>query len=156
MNRFARLVLLGITLTLVTGAASAEPRCRKARGFFEIQTFGGPECPSEVGQCAAGVLRGTLRGTNELVGTSLVTTVQTPTSGVLLLTGDNVIHTDRGDLYSQDAILFAVTGEGEFSEVDTFVGGTGAYAGATGRLVATGTMTDGVVVGSYEGEVCVP
>jgi hypothetical protein len=76
---------------------------------------------------------------------------------VILLLGDNAIHTRDGDLFTKDAVGLKTTGEKEFAEVDVAVGGTGAWAGATGTITATGTfdpVTGGS--GSYEGEICTP
>jgi hypothetical protein len=55
------------------------------------------------------------------------------------------------------AIVLQTTGEEEFAEVDVAVGGTGAWAGATGTITATGTF-DPVAggTGRYAGEICTP
>jgi hypothetical protein len=38
--------------------------------------------------------------------------------------------------------------------VDTIVGGTGAYEGASGRFVATGVFANGEGEGASSGEIC--
>ena len=73
---------------------------------------------------------------------------------MVLLTGDNVIHTSRGDIQTKDSIVLSTVGKGEFAEVDTVVGGTGIYAGATGTVTATGTFLNGVGEGITVGEIC--
>jgi len=80
----------------------------------------------------------------------------TPTTAVLLLTGDNIIHTDGGDLLTKDAIVLRTTGAGDFAEVDTVIGGTGDWTGASGQFSATGTFTSAGGAGRYAGQVCVP
>lgn len=74
-----------------------------------------------------------------------------------LITGNNIIHTNKGDLMTQDAIVLRTTGAGEFAEVDTVVGGTGDWAGATGVIQAVGTFTfEAGGTGNYSGQICIP
>ena len=76
---------------------------------------------------------------------------------MVLLTGDNRIETRRGVLSTKDSIVLRTSGDGEFAEVDTIVGGTGALAGATGVFTATGSYSAAVGgSGVYEGELCLP
>lgn len=164
MNRKSNLTRIGraalaasaLALTFLTASpAAAEPSCRVIRGTVSLALSEG-DCGSATGLCATGTLRGTLRGTSEFVGTSAVPNVDTAATAVITLTGDNVIHTAEGDLFTKDAIVLATTGGGEFAEVDTIVGGTGDYAGATGRFVATGTFGATGGEGTLLGEVCMP
>jgi hypothetical protein len=57
-------------------------------------------------------------------------------------------------LLTKDAISLDTAGNGEFAEVDTIVGGTGLWAGYTGKLTATGTFADGSGEGTYSGLAC--
>ncbi|HKZ86248.1 MAG TPA: hypothetical protein VJ793_21650 [Anaerolineae bacterium] len=83
--------------------------------------------------------------------------MDTPTTSVVILTGDNLIQTARGTLMTKDAIVLQTTGAGDFVEVDTIVGGTGEWAGATGSISAIGTFTAAAGgEGAYTGEVCTP
>jgi hypothetical protein len=94
-------------------------------------------------------------GPSAFTGTSLTQTIDTPTTGVVLLTGDNQITTKAGTLSTKDAIVPRTTGAGDFAEVDTVVAGTGEWAGATGVLRAQGTFTvAGGGSGEYVGQVC--
>lgn len=155
--KLAVLLLSAITvLALMVSGALADPRCKKVNGKFTLQAVAGPTCLSPVGICATGVYQGSLKGHNEFTGTSVVTTADTPATAVILLTGDNVIHTGHGDLITKDAIVLNTTGAGEFGEVDTIVSGTGDWVGAIGRLTATGTFAGGVGAGDFQGEVCTP
>ncbi len=98
-----------------------------------------------------------MSGTNSFTGTSLTPTVDTPTTGVVLLTGDNHFQTKDGELLTKDAIVLRTTGAGEFAEVDTIIGGTGEWAGASGTFQAIGTFTISAGgEGEYSGEVCFP
>lgn len=157
MTRSTHITLV-LTLALgslsFAGAAAATPRCHKVVSVVTLAADPEPTCGSPIGLCAGGELRGTLRGSSEFVGTSFTPTVDTAATGTVLLTGDNTIHTARGDIFTKDAIVLATTGDGEFAEVDTIVGGTGDYAGATGQLIGTGTFIDGVGEGLLIGEIC--
>ena len=68
--------------------------------------------------------------------------------------GDDLFQTKDGILMTKDAIVLRNTDAGEFAEVDTIIGGTGAWAGTTRTIQAIGTLTlsnDGE--GEYTGEV---
>lgn len=144
-----------LTSAFAAAPAAAGPLCKAVHGRFTLQAFV-DGCASPVGICAAGTYDGGIQAHSDFVGSSLAPTVDTAATGVVLLTGDNAIHTRNGDLFTKDAIVLATTGAGEFAEVDTIVGGTGEYAGASGRLTATGTFAGGAGVGSFVGEICWP
>jgi hypothetical protein len=148
---------VALALVLAGGGTLADAGCKKVSGKFTLQPVTGPACTSSVGVCATGVYRGDLAGTSSFVGSSLVPTVDTPTTGVILLTGDSDFTLAGGTLLTKDAIVLRTTGAGDFAEVDTIVGGTGAWAGTTGQFSATGTFTAASGgEGVYSGEVCTP
>lgn len=151
-----RNIVAALLLTsAVAGApAWADPLCKAVHGRLTLEVVTDGSCTSSTGLCATGTYYGGLQAHSEFVGSSLAPNVDTAATGVVLLTGDNVIHTRDGDLLTKDAIVLATTGNGEFAEVDTIVGGTGEYAGASGRLTATGTFAGGAGVGSFVGEIC--
>jgi hypothetical protein len=153
--RFASLAFL-LTLGLAAGnAASATPVCQAVHGRVEIAAYE-PTCGSAIALCAHAMLHGTIKATSDFVGTGAVPTADTPATGVLTLTGDNVFHTTDGDFFTKDAILLNTGGDGEFSEIDTITGGSGEYEGATGYLIASGTFSEGTGVGTYVGKICRP
>ena len=147
-------VLLALTFCLA-GPAFADPICKAVHGRIDLAATE-PTCGSAIGLCAGGILHGTLQAHSDFIGTSFVSTVNTPSTGVIVLTGDNAIHTNDGDLFTKDSVVLDTAGDGEFAEVDTIVGGTGSYAGASGYLQATGTFLNGAGVGVYVGVVCQP
>lgn len=150
---FRKNLLIAFALTLTASlTASADPVCKAVHGRVDLAASTGP-CSSTV-LCANGVLHGAIKANSEFFGTSFKETYNTPDTGVVLLTGDNTIHTADGDILTKDSVVFNLTGDGEFAEVDTIVGGTGEYLGATGYLQATGTFANGVGVGTYVGKVC--
>jgi hypothetical protein len=86
----------------------------------------------------------------------VVPSADTPTTGVVAVTGDFSLDTRRGTLFTKDAIMLRTIGGGEFAEVDTVVRGTGDFAGASGVIRGTGTSTATTVDGDYAGEICTP
>lgn len=157
-RRALALTLAVAALASLGSAASAEAgqKCRKVLSHITLEASTEPGCTSPIGLCAGAKVRGSLWADTDFVGTSFTPTADTPVSGVVLLTGDNTFHTAQGDFYTKDAIVLATTGDGEFAEVDTVHGGTGAWAGATGTLTATGTFLNGAGAGILTGEICVP
>jgi hypothetical protein len=149
-------VAIGLALIITGQGASAAPQCKKVTGKFTLTPLTGPTCTSPVALCATGSYLGVIKATSEFVGTSFVSTVDTATTAVAILTGDNLIHTAEGDLMTKDVIAFRTIGAGEFAEVDTIVGGTGAWSGASGIITAVGTFGESGGEGSYSGEICTP
>lgn len=147
--------LVVLALPLAASIAQAAG-CSSVQGKMTLVPLTGSDCLSSVGICTTGEFRGGITGTLSFVGTSLVPTVDTPTTGVVLATGDNTITVKDGTILTKDAIVLRTTGNGEFAEVDTIIGGTGAYAGASGALTATGTYGQAGGEGRYSGEVCLP
>lgn len=148
--------LLLCLVPLAVGPAAAAPNCKRVHSHLFIEAEAVPTCGSPIGLCATATLMGSLKATTEFVGTSFQTTVDTPDTAVVLLTGDNTFHTTGGDFFTKDAIVLSTVGNGEFAEVDTVIGGTGEWAGATGNLTATGTFVNGIGEGIIEGEICTP
>lgn len=154
-NRTATLAFVITAVALATGAPAAA-RCRSVRGKLALQPVTGPTCASSIGVCATGSFHGGVAGVFSFTGTSLMPTGDTPTTSVVLLSGDNLIQTKNGALMTKDAVVLRTTGTGDFAEVDTIIGGTGGWAGATGSLTATGTLTGAGGEGRFTGEVCTP
>jgi hypothetical protein len=156
------LVGVAVLLPLVLAASGAEAAaCKKVSGSFTLTPLTGPACVSPVGICATGAYKGGIKATSVFTGTSLIQTVDTPTTAVVLLTGDNLLTAGGGTLSTKDAIVLRTSGAGDFAEVDTVVAGTGQWAGATGVLRAQGTFTataggGGGGGGDYVGELCTP
>jgi hypothetical protein len=152
------LVGAAVLLPLVLAASGAEAAaCKKVSGSFTLTPVSGPACTSPVGICATGVYKGGIKVTSVFTGTSLIQTVDTPTTAVVLVTGDNQLTNSRGTLQTKDAIVLRTTGAGDFAEVDTVIAGTGQWAGASGVLRAQGRFTATAGGGGdYVGEVCTP
>jgi hypothetical protein len=138
---------------------SSRAKCKTVSGHIADQSYSGAECASPLGQCSAGRFSGALKGNFVASATSFTPSNDTATTGVLFFTADLVLHTREGDLFLKDAGVFNTTpgGQGEHATVSTVTGGTGMYAGASGRLLETGTFTseDGGY-SDYTGDICTP
>ena len=134
-------VVAVIALIIVSGVATAASTCKKVNGKLVLNPGG-----------TGGSYSGDLRGNSEFTFISLT---DTSIEDVKVLIGDNLIHTNDGDLMTQDAIVLRQAGAGEFAEVDTVVGGTEDWEGATGVIQATGKFNpDTGGTGDYFGEIC--
>jgi hypothetical protein len=136
--------------------AAAAPHCQNVHSHLLLEASANPGCTSPIGLCASATLRGSLRADTDFIGTSFVSTVDTPTTGVVVLTGDNTFHTEQGDFFTKGSIVLSTVGAGDFAEVDVVTGGTGDYAGATGTFTATGTFVNGIGEGVIDGTICQP
>ena len=151
-------LLIGAALSL-TAPAPAASRCRAVRGFIDSELLSGPECTSPVGLCTRGTFTGDIRGTFVFTATSLTPSADTPATGIVHYTGDIVIQTRRGRIFIKDAGAFNSLPDstGDVGAVSTITGGTGRYAGSSGRIRIAGTFTpqDGGH-SEYSGEVELP
>ncbi|MET0645902.1 MAG: hypothetical protein ABW208_04725 [Pyrinomonadaceae bacterium] len=156
------IILSALTLSARGGAAREKPpkaRCQMVSGHITDQPYVGAECASPLGQCSAGRFYGVLKGDFVASATSFTPSADTATTGVISFTADLVLHAKDGDLFLKDAGTFNTTpgARGEHATVTTVTGGTGRWAGASGRLLETGTFTQedgGYSV--YSGEICTP
>jgi hypothetical protein len=148
----AVLGLLFATLPVSAHACPEDPsKCHTVRGTFELTTF---TCSAPAGLCGSVVWHGSLEGTSSFTATSQLTSVDTPATSVVLITGDNLLNLPGGTLSTKDAVVIRFAGNGDFAEVDTIMGGTGDYANASGAWRALGVFQDNMGRGHYEGEVC--
>jgi hypothetical protein len=130
---------------------------RAVSGHFSSTVVTGPACVSPVGLCTEGtLLTGAIKGSFSFTATSLIQTVDTPTTGVVLYTGDLVVQATDGAFTCKDAGAVGATEQGPVASVCTIVSGTGAYAGVTGaqRFVGTFSASTGGS-GDYTGSLTV-
>jgi hypothetical protein len=131
-----------VSVLVVIGAATVwAAGTRSLSGHFSSTVVTGPTCQSPVGLCTDGSLTGGIKGSFSFTGTSLIPTVDTPTTGVVLYTGDLSVRAKDGEFTCKDAGAFRTSGDGAVSSVCTIVSGTGAYSGATGTIQFTGTFS---------------
>lgn len=141
----------GVAVLFVGGAGAASG---SVSGNFGSQQVTGPTCTSPVGLCTQGALTGGLKSTFTFSATSLTPTADTPATGVVSYTGDITMQLKGGSLLCKDSGAFQTTGPGAVASVCVIVGGTGAFAGATGVIQFVGTFTStGGGEGDYRGTV---
>jgi hypothetical protein len=160
-NTLAKLLIVAasvlLTLVLAGGGVLAASQCKKINGKLTLQSLPPSACVSDAGVCASGTFSGDLVGTFMFAGSEFITSKDTMDTSVALLTGNNTITTAHGTLMTKDAIVLETSGNGDFAEVDTVVGGSGEWAGATGSIRANGLFTQANGgQGDYVGEICMP
>jgi hypothetical protein len=162
-KRVAAAILLAVSLTAFAafsapaGNTAAAAKCKTVRGHVTSRTVT-ENCTSPINLCAEGEFYGAIRGELFLAATSLTPTQDTPVTGVFMFTSDDIIKTREGDIYTKDAGALNLTpgSSGDDVSIVTITGGTGRYAGATGRIRAYGTFSEAGGEFSYEGELCTP
>jgi hypothetical protein len=144
----------------LVAAQTSEPKCVRVSGFYEERAMS-DGCTSPIGLCTTYRYQGTLQADNFFTASSILTNIDTSTTGVVFATGDSAL-TDvrvvgrRGTLAIKNAAVFHTTGGGELLDVQTIVGGGGQLSGATGVIKTVGNFVDGVGRSDFEGFVCLP
>jgi hypothetical protein len=155
-------MFVGIVFALAGASLSAEDQCRNVNGHLAIRAVSPTSCPSPVGLCIEGEFSGAIRGPFTVTATSFIVTADTPTTAVVLFTGDGLVHgrigAKRGDLFLKTAGAYHSVGTGEIVDLQFINGGTGALTGASGALRASGTFDPvaGTGEAEYTGMVCFP
>jgi hypothetical protein len=156
-----RLSSILATCVLITAAAPAafadSVRCKSITAV-QRDALTSDGCPSPIGFCAAGTIKGNhgLRGTNFFSALAFDPIPSDPL-GRLAVPGLSTFTFDDGVLNIEDASIFDVAA-GTFAGVGRITGGTGRFAGATGEIFTTGRVgPDGTTfVTNTTGEICVP
>jgi hypothetical protein len=156
-------MLLGsVIFTPAAALVGAEVRCRDVNGHYEEHSVDPGSCPSPVGLCIEGNFSGAIRGAFASTATSFTPTSDTPLTAVIHFTGDGTVHATMGgrtgDLFFKSAGAFHTVDGGGIVDLQFISGGTGAFAGASGVLRASGTFDP--IAGSgeseYSGRLCIP
>jgi hypothetical protein len=154
----ALLVLEGMS-TGFSMANAAE--CKSVRGFLEEKQVAGPGCTSPVDLCTVAEMFGQLKGQANFTAAAIIPSTDTPTTGVVFVIGDTTVLKarlggKRGTLLIKNAAAFRTVGDGDLSDTQVIVGGTGDFRGASGSLRISGTFVAGSGSSSFEGTVCLP
>jgi hypothetical protein len=167
MRRFS-ILLSAVTLVLLplsgpTGGLSTAnaTECTPVRGHLEETLLPPPDCTSPVGLCTIAQLVGRLKGEAHFTAAAIIPSADTPTTGVVFITGDSLVvdatlGEQQGTLLIKNAAAFRTVGEGDLSDTQVIIGGTGDFLGATGSLRISGTFVGESGTASFEGAVCLP
>jgi hypothetical protein len=149
-------------VAVVAAPLSAGAECRRVHGTQDEVPVSGPACTSPVGLCTLAQISGSLKGEAAFTATSILPSADTPTTGVVFVTGDTEMTAVQlgsrgGTLLIKDAAAYRTTGDFDLVDLQTIVGGTGDFAGASGTLRISGhfaPQTGGTT--DYEGTICLP
>jgi len=154
----ALLTLSGTTGGLSTANAT---ECKPVRGHLEETLLPPPDCTSPVGLCTIAQMFGHLKGEAHFTASAIIPSADTPTTGVVFVTGDSIVvdaklGDKQGTLTIKNAAAFRTVGEGDLSDTQVIIGGTGDFLGATGSLRISGNFVGDSGTSSFEGAVCLP
>jgi hypothetical protein len=161
-KRLATFLFAAIAWAPAAVTAGAESRCWNVNGHYAEHAVPPSTCLSPAELCIEGEFSGGVRGAFAVTTTSLTPTADTPITGVVLFTGDGVIHarvgSREGDLLFKSSGAFHTVGGGEIVDLQVITGGTGELAGASGAFRASGTFDSATGSGEseYTGAVCLP
>lgn len=156
----AALALLTLSGTTAGFSTANATECTRVRGHLEETLLPPPDCTSPVGLCTIAQMFGHLRGAAHFTASAIIPSADTPTTGVVFVIGDTVVDAKLGDkqgtLTIKNAAAFRTVGQGDLSDTQVIIGGTGDFLGATGSLRISGNFVDGSGTSSFEGAVCLP
>jgi hypothetical protein len=166
LHFFIRPLTAVLTLLILPGIGAGfsmanAADCSPVRGFLEETQVTGPGCTSPVGLCTVAQLFGPLKGQARFIATALLPSADTPTTSVIFVVGDTTVVNARlgskhGTLVIKNAAAFRTVGDGDLSDTQVVIGGTGDFAGASGSLRVSGTFVAGSGTASFEGSACFP
>lgn len=135
--------------------------CRHVNGHYTEQLATSTPCNAMAGVCLQGVYSGVVTGGFKTAVDTFVPTPDVPSIGVAQFTAGSILAVRighrAGELYVRNTGAARTTGAGEIVDLQTIVGGSGDFAGASGVMTAVGTFSfAGGGRSEYAGMVCMP
>ena len=135
--------------------------CKSVRGHLEETLVPPPQCTSPVGLCTVAQMFGHLRGEARFTAMAFIASADTPATGVVFVIGDSTVvdarlGDKRGTLNIKNAAAVRTVGDGDLSDTQLIVGGSGNFANASGSLRISGNFVGTSGSAGVEGTVCVP
>lgn len=147
---------LAVSATSAAMVGPASANSTSVAGKFDTpKVVFGDDCPAASSKiCALGTAKGKLKGSFSFGVSSLIQTVDTPTTNVVVFTGDATLDMGSGSLTCKSSGTVQTTGDGPLAGLCVVTSGTGEFEGATGHLQVTGTFTFGAgASGDYTGSI---
>jgi hypothetical protein len=164
-----RHLTIGLAITFIFVAwrgldvsAVEASECKEVQGHQEETLVTGATCTSPVGLCTVAQMFGAVQGEAQFTASAIISSADTPTTGVVFVVGDTVIEDAtvagrRGTLTVKNAAAFRTVEDGDLVDLQTITGGTGDFVGTTGSLRISGNFIAATGGRStYEGVVCLP
>lgn len=138
--------------------ASADDHCKPVVGSFEAKVQPPEGCAGPL--CTAGRVWGGIQGNYAFTMHNLMPNGEPEVPTILFFTGHSTVSLKSGDqVFGTDTgTIDLPPGQGGFSSLITFTGGTGAMAHASGQIRLRGEFDPvaGTTSGDYLGAICTP
>lgn len=137
------LALLALLGTSAGFSMANAAECKSVRGFLEETQVTGPGCTSPVELRTVAQMFGQLKGQARFTATAIIPSADTPTTGVVFVIGDTTVLNarlggKRGTLLIKNAAAFRTVGDGDLSDTQVIVGGTGDFGVPAARFASAG------------------
>ena len=151
----ALLLSLGVAAT-----APALAECRSVNGHY-TEHVAAEACASMTGVCIQGLYSGVLQGAFSTAVDTFVPNAEVPAVPYAQFTATSTLDVRlagrAGTLVVRNVGAVRLDASGEIVDLQSIVGGTGGFAGASGTMTAVGTFSFAEGGRSeYGGKVCLP
>lgn len=149
-----------LLVACATASLPALAECRKVNGHYTEQVAAGA-CTAAAGVCLQGTYSGVLQGGFTTMVDTFVPNAEAPPVPYAQFTATSTLHVRiagrEGMLLVRNAGAVRLDATGEIVDLQSIVGGTGGFAGASGVMTSTGSFSfAGGGRSEYGGQVCLP